>query len=285
MIKDIYKNKDRVFSFEVFPPKKEDEFLAVYETLDKLTLLGPDFISVTYGAGGSNSKKTVEIASYIQNTCQIEALAHLTSVGLNTEELLRSYGELNAKNVHNILALRGDRPATMTDEQFQNRSFHYASEMISFLKKQDSLSIAGACYPEKHFESASLEEDLLHLKEKVDVGADFLISQLFFDNDFFYRFMEKSSKLGICIPISAGIMPITSASQIGHTVSLSGSSVPKKLSDTIAKYGDSPADMKKAGLDFSINQISDLLQHGVHGIHIYTMNRPENASHILSSVR
>lgn len=285
MIKEIYKNRDRVFSFEVFPPKKEDEFVAVYETLDQLALLHPDFISVTYGAGGSNSKKTVEIASYIQNKCHLEALAHLTSVGLNKEDLLRSYHELSDQNVHNILALRGDRPLSMTDEQFHNRSFTYASEMIAFLKQQGPLTIAGACYPEKHFESASLKEDLMHLKEKVDMGADFLISQLFFDNDFFYRFLEESMKLGIQIPISAGIMPITSASQIGHTVSLSGSSVPKKLSDTIAKYGDSPADMKKAGLDFSINQITDLLSHGVHGIHIYTMNKPKNAAHILSSVR
>ena len=285
MIKDIFKNKKPVFSFEVFPPKKEDEFEAVYDILDQLALLSPDFISVTYGAGGSNSKKNLEIASYIQNKCHIEALAHLTSVGLNSEELTRSYENLLEHHVQNILALRGDRPALMTDEQFHNRSFIHASEMVKFLKSNTNFTVAGACYPEKHFESPSLEKDLDYLQEKISAGTDFLISQLFFDNEHFFRFQDLCAKKNIQIPISAGIMPITSAKQLGTTVSLSGSSVPKALTDIIANHGDHPSDMRKAGIDFAICQIQDLLSHGVDGIHIYTMNKPDIASKIIDAVR
>lgn len=284
MIKDLYKQNKTVFSFEVFPPKKDDEFEAVYEVLDALKVLGPDYISVTYGAGGSNSKKNLEIASYIQNNCQIEALAHLTSVGLNTEQLTQAYKDLQERNVHNIMALRGDRPQTMTDEQFNSRSFIYASEMITFLKSQADFCIGGACYPEKHFEAPTLHDDMRHLKEKVSCGADFLVTQLFFDNDKFYRLQEHADMMDIQVPISAGIMPVTSAKQLGNIVSMSASSVPKELSDIIAAYGENPADMQKAGLEFAIRQIDDLLKHGVDGIHIYTMNKPERAKTIMEGI-
>ena len=285
MIKDIYAKKRPLFSFEVFPPKKDGEFEAVYSVLDRLAALNPDFISVTYGAGGSNSKKYREIAAYIQGNCHIEALAHLTSVGLNKEQLRETVDSLKASGVHNILALRGDRPKTMTDEQFHNRSFTYAAEMTAFLKEDPALCVAGACYPEKHFEAPDMQTDLTHLKEKADAGADFLITQLFFDNDSFYRLRENAGKLGIHVPISAGIMPVTSVNQLGTTVSLSGSSVPKQLSDVLAKYADSPADMKKAGIDFAISQIEGLLSNGVDGIHIYTMNKPEISEIILKAVK
>ena len=285
MIKDIYAKKRPLFSFEVFPPKKDWEFEAVYSVLDRLAALNPDFISVTYGAGGSNSKKNREIAAYIQGNCHIEALAHLTSVGLNKEQLRETVDSLKASGVHNILALRGDRPKTMTDEQFHNRSFTYAAEMTAFLKEDPALCVAGACYPEKHFEAPDMQTDLTHLKEKADAGADFLITQLFFDNDSFYRLRENAGKLGIHVPISAGIMPVTSVNQLGTTVSLSGSSVPKQLSDVLAKYADSPADMKKAGIDFAISQIEGLLSNGVDGIHIYTMNKPEISEIILKAVK
>lgn len=284
MIKNIYEQKQTVFSFEVFPPKKDGEFEAVYNVLDRLALLKPDFISVTYGAGGSNSGKSREIASYIQNTCSVEALAHLTSVGLHKDALTEMAALLKADHVHNILALRGDRPKAMTDEQYNNRSFLHASDMTAFLKQDPSLCVAGACYPEKHFEAPDEKTDLLHLREKVDAGADFLITQLFFDNTCFYRMRENAGKYGIHIPISAGIMPVTSAKQLGTTVSLSGSSVPKALSDVLAKYADSPEDMKKAGIDFAVRQIRDLLSNGVDGIHIYTMNKPETCEIILSAI-
>ena len=284
MIQSYFK-KDPTLSFEVFPPKKEDEFEQVFSVLDKLSTLSPDFISVTYGAGGSKSKKTVEIASYIQNTLHIQALAHLTCVGNTAAQVESVINELKAHHVDHVLALRGDRPRDMTDEQFNSREFAHASDLMHYLKEQAHLHIAGACYPEKHFESFSMESDLNHLKEKQDAGAELLITQLFFDNDYFYNFREKAAKKGIVIPICAGIMPITTAKQIGTTVSLSGSSVPKAMSDMIAKYADSPEDLRKAGIDYAIRQILDLKENNVDGIHIYTMNKPKMAAEIVAAIR
>lgn len=280
-----HNNKKPALSFEVFPPKKDGEFEAAFAVLDQLGALSPDFISVTYGAGGSNSKKTVEIASYIQNTLNIPALAHVTCVGNRAADVLETINSLKANNVNNILALRGDRPKDMTDEQFNSREFAHASDMIRYLKEHTDMNIAGACYPEKHFESFSMESDLKHLKVKQDAGADLLITQLFFDNDYFYTFREKADKKGITIPIHAGIMPITTAKQIGTTVSLSGSSVPKAMADIIAKYADSPEDMRKAGIDYAIRQIQDLLENNVDGVHIYTMNKPKMAGEIMEAIR
>lgn len=284
MIQSYFK-KEPPLSFEVFPPKKEDEFEQVFSVLDGLSKLSPDFISVTYGAGGSKSKKTVEIASYIQNTLHIQALAHLTCVGNTAAQVEAVINELKANNVDHVLALRGDRPKDMTDEQFNSREFAHASDLMHYLKEQAHLHIAGACYPEKHYESFSMESDLNHLKEKQDAGAEFLITQLFFDNDYFYSFREKAAKKGIVIPICAGIMPITTAKQIGTTVSLSGSSVPKAMSDMIAKYADSPEDLRKAGIDYAIRQIMDLKENNVDGIHIYTMNKPKMAAEIVAAIR
>ncbi len=283
MIQNLFQKK-QTLSFEVFPPKKDGEFNAAFRVLDALARLSPDFISVTYGAGGSRSKKTVDIASYIQNTLQIDALAHMTCVGCRKEELLQVIEQLKAANISNILALRGDRPKDMSDEQFASRDFAHASDMVKFIKENTEFTIAGACYPEKHYECFSMESDLTHLKEKQDAGAHFFITQLFFDNDSFYRFMEKAAKKGIIIPVCAGIMPITSAKQLGTTVSLSGSSVPKALADLIATYGDNPEDMYKAGMDFAIRQIKDLQTHNVDGIHIYTMNKPGVAEEIVTAI-
>lgn len=272
------------YSFEVFPPKKDDEFDKAYDVLNALGKLNPDFISVTYGAGGSRSKKTVEMASYIQNTLHIDALAHMTCVGCKKEDLLNVCEELKTNNVHHILALRGDRPKDMTDEQFNARDFKYASDMISFLKENTDFQMAGACYPEKHFESFSMETDLNNLKIKQEAGASFFITQMFFDNDAFYAFRERIDKKGITLPVHAGIMPITSANQLGTTVSLSGSSIPKALADLFAKYSDSPEDMRKAGIDYAVRQIKDLRANGVSDIHIYTMNKPKMAAEIVEAV-
>ena len=280
MIKDKFSTKKPLLSFEVFPPKKEGDFESVYQTLDELKKLNPDFISVTYGAGGSKSKKTAEIASYIQNTLSLDALAHMTCVGNKKEDILEVCRQLQEANVSHVLALRGARPATMTDEQYEAREFMYASELIQFLKTSTDFSIAGACYPEKHFEAFSKETDFKNLKEKTDLGCDFLITQLFFDNDYFYEFREKCLSKNITVPICTGIMPITSAKQLGTTVSLSGSSIPKALSDIIAKYGESTEDMRKAGIDFAIRQVIDLKENGVDGIHLYTMNKSLNATEI-----
>lgn len=284
MISDLLKAKPTL-SFEVFPPKKDGEFEAVFEVLDRLGALAPDFISVTYGAGGSRSGKTVDIASYIQNTLRIDALAHMTCVGCRQDQLLSVCGELKREGVNHCLALRGDRPKDMTDEQYESRDFAHADDMIAFLKSHTDLQIAAACYPEKHYEAPDMDSDLAALKRKQDAGAEFLISQLFFENDSFYRFLEKAAASGVTVPVCAGIMPVTTAKQLGTTVSLSGSSVPKALADLIAVYGDRPDDMYRAGVDFSIRQIRDLREHGVANIHIYTMNRPGMAAEIAEGIQ
>ena len=283
MIKDMFENR-RSISFEVFPPKKDGEFEKAFEVLDRMALLKPDFISVTYGAGGSRSGRTVEIASYIQNKLGIDTVAHMTCVGNKKEQLLQVSEELKKNNVNHILALRGDRPRDMSDEQFESRDFAHASDMMSFLRENTDLHMAGACYPEKHFESFSMESDLNNLKRKQDAGAEFLISQLFFDNDYYYSFLEKAGKKGITIPTCAGTMPITTAKQIGTTVTLSGSAIPKALADIFATYGENPEDMRKAGIDYAIRQIRDLQENGVNDIHIYTMNKPKMAAEIMEAI-
>ncbi len=285
MIKECFQQKRPVISFEVFPPKKEDDFANAFTVLDSLSELHPDFISVTYGAGGSKSKKTVEIASYIQNQLHIPALAHLTCVGSRRQDIDTIAAQLQENGISHVMALRGDRPADMSDEIYDGREFTHASDLIRYLSSNTSLHMGGACYPEKHYEAATMEEDLQNLRKKCEAGAEFLISQLFFDNESFYRFLEQARAAGIQAPISAGIMPITTPKQIGTTVTLSGSSVPKKLADIIASYGDDPADMRKAGIEYAIGQIQDLKDSGVDGIHIYTMNRPKVAAEILAGIR
>lgn len=279
MTQTTIKNKTGL-SFEVFPPKKDEEFDNVYPILQQLAALQPDFISCTYGAGGSRAGKTIEITSYIQQQLQIDAVAHITCVGFTKDDLRRNCEALQAAGVNHVLALRGDRPLSMSDEQFDGREFYYATDLVRHLKAHTALQISGACYPEKHFEAPSLEEDLKHLKEKVEAGVTSLVSQMFFDNAFFYRFLDKVRAMGIDIPIHAGIMPITTAKQLGTTVSLSGSSVPKALADIIATYGDDKDDMRKAGIDYAVRQIRDLRDRGVDGVHIYSMNKVKTTMEI-----
>ena len=274
MIKER-RNGKPAFSCEVFPPKRDDDIYQIYKTLDEIKTLKPDFISVTYGAGGSNSKKTATIAAYIQNICEVEALAHLTAVGMDEPMLRALLFELKKKGVENVLALRGDKPKTMSQEEFDHRYYRYATDLIPEIKKQGNFFIAGACYPEVHPESANREEDIRHLKEKVELGLDCLITQMFFDNHAFYDFMERLDKAGIKVPVHAGIMPVTAAKQLGTSVTLSGSSVPNELSSIIAKYGENAEDMKKAGIEYAVNQILDLKEHGVDGIHLYSMNKAD----------
>ncbi len=283
MIKDNYNKKKTVFSCEVFPPKRNDDIYDIFKTLDEIKLLNPDFISVTYGAGGSNSKKTATIAAYIQNICEVDALAHMTAVGLDDNSLTELLEELNRKQVQNVLALRGDKPRTMTDEEFDARYYKHASDLIKVIKDKSDMFIAAACYPESHPESKSKEEDISYLKLKADLGVDSFITQMFFDNDILYRFMDDIRKAGISVPVHAGIMPITKVNQLGTSVSLSGSSVPKKLSNLIAKYAEDPEGMKKAGTEYAIEQVTDLIKHGVDGIHIYSMNKSDVTTEIYNA--
>lgn len=284
MIKNRYTGEDIEFSCEVFPPKRNDDIYDIFRTLDEIRELNPDFISVTYGAGGSNSKKTATIASYIQNICEIDSIAHMTAVGSDPELLKKFLDELKQKQVTRILALRGDKPRTMSEEDFEKRFYKHASDFIPAIKEYGGFRIACACYPEKHPESPDVETDIRFLAEKVKLGADELITQMFFDNEKYYQFLDKLEKAGVSAPVHAGIMPITAVKQLGTSVTLSGSSVPTKLSNLIAQYADDPDGMRKAGIEYAVNQIDDLLKHGVQGIHLYSMNKADITKEIYEAV-
>lgn len=282
MIKDLFHKNRPVYSLEVFPPKRDTDISVIYDALDKFKELHPNFISVTYGAGGTTSENTFAIASYIQNQCGIEALTHLTCAAIPDKLFLTNFlTNLYRNGIHNILGLRGDQPRNMSEEQFAARYYEHASDLIHDIKQEFPFSVAGACYPEVHQEAASLEEDITNLKIKVDSGVDFLITQLFYNNDTFFHFLDAARNSGIDIPVLPGLMPITSAGQIKNIISLSGAEIPKELQMQIDRYKDSPDDLKKAGLEFSKKQMEALLAHGVDGIHLYSMNKVEIAKFIL----
>lgn len=281
MIKDYFHKNRPVYSLEVFPPKKDTDITTIYDSLDQFKELHPNFISVTYGAGGTTSENTFAIASYIQNQCGIEALTHLTCAAIPDKLFLTNFlTNLYRNGIRNILGLRGDQPRDMSDEQFAARYYEHASDLIADIKSTFPFSVAGACYPEVHQEAASLEEDIAHLKIKVDKGVDFLITQLFYDNEAFFRFLDAVRNAGIEVPVLPGLMPITTIGQVKNIIALSGSAIPADLQHSIDKYKDSPADLKKAGLDYTKKQMEKLLAHGVDGIHLYSMNKVEIAKYI-----
>lgn len=275
MIGDILKEKKLVCSLEVFPPKKTDDVQLVYDAIDEMKVCRPDFISVTYGAGGGTSKETLAIASYIKNSCGIESLAHLTCAALTQESLVKYTDSMKANGLKNILVLRGDKPRDISQEQFDSRYYKHASDLAGAIKGE--FFIAGACYPEKHPDAVSIEEDIRNLKKKIDAGVSMLTSQMFFDNEKFYRFIEMTDAVGINVPIMAGIMPITTANQVKTMIELSNASTPVELLDRIEKYRDNPDDLRKAGIEYAIMQKLDLIKHGVKGIHLYAMNKPDVA--------
>ena len=280
-LSELMNKRIPTLSFEVFPPKTTDGYESVEKATEEIAKLNPDFMSVTYGAGGSTSDFTVSIASNIQNNMGVNTLAHLTCVKADKKTIFDTLDTLKANNIENILALRGDIP-----DGFDRNSmdYKYASEMIRDIKEYSDFCIGGACYPECHPECDSLEKDIDNLKIKVDCGVDFLITQLFYDNELFYSFLDKVRNKGIIAPVFAGIMPITNIKQIDRIISLSGTKLPKEVSVFLEKYKDSPEDLEKAGLDFAIKQINDLLYNGVNGIHIYTMNKPYVARTVLKGI-
>ena len=277
-------SKKRTLSFEIFPPKKESTNInSIYETIDELSSLNPDFISVTYGAMGSTTKNTLEKAKYIKNNKNVEALAHLTGINTTPEEIINICNNLKKENIDNIMSLRGDYPIGFTGEPI----FKYASELDKFIIKNfnDDFCLGGGCYPETHLECGNLFEDLQNLKTKQDAGAAFFITQVFFDNNYFYRFVREARNIGITVPILAGIMPITSVKQIRKMSTMCGANVPVSLISMLEKYRDDEEAMREIGIAYATNQIIDLLANGVDGIHIYTMNRPENAKRIVDSIK
>ena len=280
-INNLFKEKRVVFSFEIFPPKQESNISTIYNTLEELKGLSPDFISVTYGAGGSLSKNmTCEISSIIKNKYKIEALAHLTCINSTKEQVNIILNNLKEKGIENILALRGDIPVDFNGIS----DFKYSSDLISHIKNEGSFNIVGACYPEGHLDSKNFEEDLINLRKKQEVGATHLISQLFFDNELFYNFLDKKDKYGINIPIQAGIMPVTNTKQILRIVSLCGAKIPNKFLKIMEKYEYNPEALRDAGIAYATEQIIDLISSGVDGIHLYTMNNPYVAKSISNNI-
>lgn len=269
-----------VFSFEVFPPKKTSSIDTIYSTLNELRDLNPDFISVTYGAGGSQAGDiTAEIASHI-NSLGITSAAHLTCINNSKEDILRILDRFKALGIENILALRGDINPDITPKE----DFRHASDLIKFIKENGDFHISGACYPEGHIETPSIIEDIRCLKIKVDAGAEHLVSQLFFDNGVFYDFLEKARIAGINVPVEAGVMPVTNTKQIQRMVSMCGASLPAKFSKVMQKYENNPEALRDAGIAYAVDQIVDLVSNGVDGIHLYTMNNPYVAKRISGSI-
>jgi len=280
-IKTIFEEKKPILSFEIFPPKKESALLNIDKTLKCLSEMKPDFISVTFGAGGSTTNNsTVEIAKKIKNEYNIEPLVHLTCINYSEAQICDILDQLNGADIKNILALRGD----INPEFERKNDFRYASDLVTYIKQYGDFGISGACYPESHFEAKNISEDILNLKKKTDNGASHLISQLFFDNKLFYSFRDKVRAAGITVPIEAGIMPVINKTQIEKMISLCGASLPADLINMIQKYENNSDALFDAGIEYSIEQIKDLLEHDVDGIHIFTMNNPIVARKIYEGI-
>lgn len=281
-INELYKEKRPVLSFEIFPPKRAEQIKSIDETLEVLTSLNPDYISVTFGAGGSSiNNKTVELAKKIKNEYKIEPLVHLTCLHYTKDEIRQILDELAEADIFNVLALRGD----INPDYESKKDFLYASDLSSFVKSCGDFNVAGACYPETHTEADDAITDIKNLKKKVDTGIGHLISQLFFDNDIFYRFVEKLRIADINVPVSAGIMPVINKAQIERMVSLCGASFPEKFKRITTKYENDKEALFDAGMVYAINQVVELLANDVEGIHLYTMNNPIVAKKLCDGIK
>ena len=279
-IKNIFGKNKPTFSFEVFPPSRDGNMEELYRVIGELAELKPDFFSVTYGAGGSTREKTVEIASKIRDDFEREALAHLTCVQATGSDILQELGKLKDAGIENILALRGD-PLKGNDTFVKTEGgFEYASELVEFIKLNGDFSIGVAGYPEVHPEALDMEHDIINLKKKIDAGADFIITQMFFDNEDFYRFRDNIISEGIHVPIIPGIFPIFNYKQISRVASLCGAKIPSKLHDKLSRISDRSEEVEKYGIEHVLRQSEDLLKNDVSGLHFYSMNRSRHVMHI-----
>ena len=279
-IAELLKKETLSLSFEVFPPKTETVFESVKSATEEIAKLKPSFMSVTYGAGGGTSKYTLDIAKNVKELYGVPTLAHLTCVSSSKETVKQKISELKNAGIENVMALRGDIPADMQDADKSQWEYHHAVELVHELKNAGDFCIGGACYPEIHPESVNQKEDILHLKEKVDAGCDFLTTQMFFDNNLFYNFLYKIREAGITVPVIAGIMPITGANQVARAIQLSGSFMPQRFKSLVDKFGNDPLAMTQAGIAYATDQIIDLYANGIKNVHVYTMNKPHIARKI-----
>lgn len=272
-------NSDKLsLSFEVFPPKTETAFESVKSATEEIAKLRPSFMSVTYGAGGGTSKYTLDIAKNIKDMYGVPTLAHLTCVSSTKQTVKEKIAEIKAAGIENVMALRGDIPETLINDDRSEWDFNYAVDLIYELKNANpDFCIGGACYPEIHPESSNQKEDIKRLKEKVDAGCDFLTTQMFFDNNLLYNFLYKIREAGITVPVIPGIMPITNGNQVARAVKLSDSFVPQRFKSLVDKFGNNPLAMKQAGIAYATDQIIDLYANGIKNVHVYSMNKPDVA--------
>ena len=280
-IKDIICAERPTLSFEIFPPKPGADFEPVKKAAEEIAKLKPDFISVTYGAGGGTSSNTIKIASYIQQL-GVTALAHLTCASSTKYEVEAVLQEIKQNNIENVLALRGDIPEG--SDFPQPNQYRYASELVEHIKKSSDICVGGACYPEGHTESPTRAEDIIHMKIKADMGCDFLTTQMFFDNNILYNYLYHIREAGITTPVLAGIMPVTNGKQIARICQLSGTILPQRFRAIVDKFGDKPESMKQAGIAYATDQIIDLIANGVKGIHVYSMNKSDVAAKIVENL-
>ena len=284
-ISEKLKSSSPVFSFEFFPPKDEAGFQSLFEAIGRLKSANPAFVSVTYGAGGSTRSKTVDLVGKIKNDIEIESMAHLTCVGHQKEEIVSVLESLHTLEIDNVLALRGDPP--MGDEKFVKTEggFGYANELVSFIKSKSSFCVGAACYPEGHIECPNLKIDMDNLKRKVDAGVDFLITQLFFDNKYYFDFIDKAIQAGINIPIIPGIMPILNIKQSQRFTKMCGATISDSLLAKFDGVQDDPEKVREIGINHAIDQCKDLLRSGAPGIHFYTLNRSKATLAILENLQ
>lgn len=282
-IKDILK-KTRPISFEFFPPRQAEGIPAVLETMEELKAYCPDFVSVTYGAGGSTQAFTEEITLKIKRDTGVEVMAHLTCVGQNKEEIDQVLARLEAEGVENIMALRGDPPRGETEFVPVQGGFQHGSDLLTHVKSNYGFGVAGACYPEGHPESVDLDTDLKYVKMKVDKGADFLVTQLFYDNRHYFDFVERARAVGVEVPILPGILPVLNSAQVRRFTGLSGCEIPADLDKLLDKYADSDSSARDMGVEYATAQVRELWDAGVPGVHLYVLNRSYSVSRILDNL-
>ena len=281
---DILNKKNMSLSFEVFPPKKESSFESVVKATEEIAACHPAFMSVTYGAGGGTSRYTMEIAKNIKEKYDVPSLAHLTCVSSSREVVHQKIEEMKEMGIKNVMALRGDLTPELENSDPSTWEYKHAIELVQELKERGDFCIGVACYPEVHPESINQKDDLLHIKEKVDAGADFLTTQMVFDNNLFFNFMYKIREVGVTCPVIPGIMPITNANQVERAIKLSGSFMPQRFKSLVDYFGNDPDAMKQAGIAYATDQIIDLYANGITNVHVYSMNKPDVAKAIMNNL-